>query len=142
MLSAKDLLTNHQAASHEQAILQGLLLLQAKQKKREAADLAAGRLVRITFWAGDTRTSGTYPTRVAAFACLVLGASLAKSRGGVRFEITTQGRMNSAHYDSKKAALAAQALICHAKAAHKAIMRRLKTEQLQHARRLAQAPAQ
>jgi hypothetical protein len=65
MLSAKDFLAPYQLADKHQAAMQAVVLMQAKQQKREAADLANGRLVRISFFNGTTTHTDVYPARVA-----------------------------------------------------------------------------
>jgi hypothetical protein len=119
----QSLLAPYHLASQEQATLQTILLVQAKQKKREADDLAAGRLVRIAFHPnGAPVATGLYPARVAAFVCKVLGQPISR---GIRFVITTQGSQHSAAYDTKKAELAVLALLCRARAEQKVIARRM-----------------
>jgi hypothetical protein len=135
MPSAKVLLVPYHLASQEQAKLQTILLVQAKQKKREAADLAAGRLVRIAFHPnGAPVATGLYPARVAAFICKALGQPISR---GIRFVITTQGSQHSAAYDTKKAELAVLALISRARAEQKVLARRF-ARQLAFERRTAQ----
>jgi hypothetical protein len=135
MLSVKDILTSSQRADHEQATMQRVLLMQGKQKKREAADIAAGRLVRIAFHPnGALAATGLYPARVAAFVCKVLGQPINR---GIRFVITTQGSQHSATYDTKKAELAVLALLSRARAEQKFIARRM-ARQLAAERRTAQ----
>jgi hypothetical protein len=138
MLSAKDLLTPYHHAAHEQVTLQAVVLMQANQKKRETADLAAGRLVRISFFDGTTTHTDVYPARVAAFICKVLGPAVGPSKG-VRFTITSQGRMNQSHYAHKQAGLAVAALICRKRAEFKWYRRGMARWKARYAREAAQA---
>jgi hypothetical protein len=127
MFSAKDLLTSYQHADHQQHAAQASLLLDAKRDKRKQADLDAGRLVRIRIdQAGDEPDTGLYPARVAAFLCRVLGDPQSTARDGVRFTLTTQGRMHAAYYPEQRAYRAILALLAHARAVTKAERRRRK----------------
>jgi hypothetical protein len=127
MLSAKDLLTSYQHADQQQHAAQASLLLDAKRDKRKQADLDAGRLVRIRIdQAGDKPDTGLYPARVAAFLCRVLGDPQSTARDGVRFTLTTQGRMHAAYYPEQRAYRAILALLAHARAVTKAERRRRK----------------
>jgi hypothetical protein len=65
MLSAKDLLAPYQLADQHQATMPAVVLMQARQEKREVADLATGRLVRIRCFDGTTHTD-VYPAHEAA----------------------------------------------------------------------------
>lgn len=139
MRSAKNLLTPLHRASQEQATLQAVLLMQAKQKKRAAADLAAGRTVRISFQAPGAPHTDVYPARVAAFACLALGTAVGSSKG-ICFSISSQGRMNQAHYAPDRAQLAILALMAHTQARYKWYRRGMARWRARYAREAAQAP--
>ena len=140
MLSAKDLLAAHQQATHAQTSVQSALLMQVQQQKRQAADLAAGRLVRIRFQAPGAPHVDVYPARVAAFACKVLGAAVGSSKG-ICFTISSQGRLNQAHYAPDRAQLAILALLAHTQARYKWARRGMARWRARYAREAAQAAA-
>jgi hypothetical protein len=125
MLSAKDFLASYQHADQHQHAEQARLLTDAKRDKRKQADLDAGRLVRIRLdYPGEEPTIGLFPPRVAAFICKVLGEPQRTARDGVRFTLTTQGRMQAAYYPEVPAGRATMALLAHARAVTKAERRR------------------
>ncbi|MBJ6141781.1 hypothetical protein [Hymenobacter sp. BT559] len=125
MLSAKDLLTSHYQAEHQQRAEQQRLALEKRRDTRKQADLDAGRLVRIRIdQDGEEPNTGLFPARVAAFVCRVLGDAQPTARNGVRFTLTTQGRMNAAYYHERRAYQAILALLAHARAVTKAERRR------------------
>ena len=115
MLSAKDLLTSYQHADQHQHTEQAYLLIRNKQKKLAAADLAAGRTVKITFYAPGHTHTDIYPARVAAFICKVLGQALPTSKG-VCFALSSQGRLSQCYYATDRAQLAITALMSHTRA--------------------------
>ena len=116
MLSAKDLLASHQQAEDQLRAHQLYLALEKRRDKRKQADLDAGRLVRIRIdQKGEEPETGLYPARVAAFVCRVLGDSQPTARDGVRFTLTTQGRLNAAYYPEQRAYQAILALLAHAR---------------------------
>jgi hypothetical protein len=127
MLSTKDLLTTYHQAEQSQCAEQQYISLEKRRDNRKQADLDAGRLVRIRIdQAGEDPNTGLYPARVAAFICRVLGESQPTARDGVRFTLTTQGRMHAAYYPEQRAYRAILALLAHARAVTKAERRRRK----------------
>jgi hypothetical protein len=115
--SFSDLTAAHAQAEQQQRAHQQYIALEKKRDRRKQADLDAGRLVRIRFdLAGEEPETGLYPARVAAFVCRVLGESQSTARDGVRFTLTTQGRMHAAYYPDKRAYRAMLALLAHARA--------------------------
>ena len=125
MLSTKDLLTTYHQAEQSQRAEQQYIALEKRRDKRKQADLDAGRLVRIRIdQDGEEPNTGLYPTRVAAFVCRVLGESQPTARNGVRFTLTTMGRLNAAYYPEQRAYRATLALIAHARAVIKKERRR------------------
>jgi len=128
MLSAKDLLTTHHQAEQRQRAEQNYIALEKRRDKRKQADLDAGRLVRIRIdQDGEEPNVLLIPARVAAFICRVLGDSQPTARNGVRFTLTTQGRLSAAYYPEQRAYLATRALIAHARAVVKKEQRRQRT---------------
>jgi hypothetical protein len=117
MLATQDLLASHQHAEDQQRAHQQYIALEKRRDKRKQADLDAGRLVRIRFeQAGEEPETGLYPARVAAFVCRALGDAQPTVRDGVRFSLTTQGRLHAAYYPEQRAYLAILALLAHARA--------------------------
>jgi len=125
MLSAKDLLASHQQAEADQRAHQQYIALEKRRDKRKQADLDAGRLVRVRIDGdGEEPNVVLVPARVAAFVCRALGDSQPTARDGVRFTLTTQGRMNAAYYPEQRACQAMLALLAHARAVTKKEQRR------------------
>ena len=122
MLSAKDLLATHPLLDQQHLTEQARLMRLRHLDKYKAAELAAGRLVRIRIEVpNDEPHILLVPARVAAYVCQIVGPATAK---GIRVTLSTKGSTSSALYPVKKIYPATLALISHSRAVVKRECRR------------------
>lgn len=119
------------------ATQQLVVVLRAKRILWEAAEVAAGRLVAVSFQTATGQHYSLYPTRVVAHARQLFGAPTT-CPSGLPVTFAAQGQRETLRFEIAAAIPAVRALLAHSLAAYHHTRRRIARNDARLARLRAQ----